>query len=134
MVPVYKADDQPGNDYQCSCVPRRLPHPFCENCLILIGPSHTEGLRQAALLPEHADHFDEERGVWERGMKLVPKFVCATCHTDIARDPRYATARIVAKTRRALRVARDTLWREQHPHVQPATRPGEFLRLGRFTL
>ena len=134
-IPAYAADDVVGDVYLCPCVPPRAKHPFCENCLILIGPSHHERLRMAALLPVHGDHFNEETGLWERGMKDVPSYVCQTCKEDIERNPAYATPRFVRTTsNREKRIAREKQWEALHPDVPRYHTPGSFVSLPPFSL
>lgn len=134
MIPCYIVDDQPGDDLQCRCVLPGEKHPACENCLILIGPAHVERLVMAAELPRHADHFNDERGCWERGIKPLPAYVCGWCADLLARKPQCATLRILPKTRKSQRLPRDLAWRREHPATLPPTRPGEFLRLGKVAL
>jgi hypothetical protein len=104
-------------------------HDACQNCLILIGPTHRETLMTAALLPVYTDSFDEDEGIWWRGVVLVPSYVCGTCAHDLERAPQHATLRL-APVSRAARVARARAWLTTHAPVHKGLRPGAYLRRG----
>lgn len=112
----YVRRDVPGRILRCRCVPRKVEHPACWSCLILIGTEHVEQFYEYRDLPALRESFDDAQGVWVRALVWDELMVCTRCVDDIDSGRYPYTIRLDLMTAKE-RKDRAERWLADHPDI-----------------